>query len=303
MWLWPSTNDFIAGSTFRGIQAGLRGSGLRIVIDTAPRSDWDEVLLEEEEFLVNVSQDETCAGVLIWAVGGQQIAPALRQCAERGLPLVFLDRCPPEGIDGDVVCTENRSSARKVVQHLVDLGHREIGCLANADIASSAQERVQGFRRAIAESNLDADNARIAHYNPWDDEAEAETLRRVLGPMLTGSNRVTALFCINDHLALAAIEAAESFGLRVPDDLTVVGFDGVLRWVPGGGNLTSAHQDFYRIGEIAAELLIERLAQSDPQCPKRHVLLEAPLVVRNTSGPPPEVATAGVPASKGDKPL
>lgn len=289
VWLWPSTSDYIAAAVFRGIQAGLEGSSYRLVVGTPRRGDdWNQALGDEVRFLESVAQDATCAGALVWPLGEAEIIPALSRCRDLRLPIVFVDREPPLGWAGDVVSTDNVGSAAEVADYLRRLGHRRTAILSNRDSASSVQDRVAGFRRGMGGAEVP-----VGVYSPKDGEPELQAYLRALEPLFRADPRPTALFCVNDSLALGALEALASLGIGTPDDVSVVGFDGLLRWLPGGGHLTSAHQNFRRMGELAAQLLMRRIAEmGDPDVPRRCILLEAPLVVRETTSAPKADPTA-----------
>jgi len=291
VWLWPSTNDFVAANVFRGIQSGLHDSPFRVVVATAGQCDWETAQEREVAFVEQVADDETCAGGLLWPISDSRLIPALNRCDEHGVPIVFMDRQPPKGFAADVVCCDNVGSTRRAVEHLLQLGHRKIGLLLNRDTASSVVERQEGFRRALTGAGIDPDTVPVGRFDPQTGESDLAAVQRALNPLVAGADPVTAIFAINDVTAIAALEGLEARGIRVPRDISLVGFDGLLRWVPGGGRLTSPSQDFFRYGELAAELLLERIADSDPMRPRRHVLLDAPLVVKDSTAAPASPTT------------
>ena len=95
----------------------------------------------------------------------------------------------------------------------------------------------------------------------------------------------TAIFAVNDHIALQVCDALRERKIAIPYQMSVIGFDGLLRWVPGGGYLTTSLQDFERIGRLAAELVYHRMGFGTADA-CRHILLDAPLLVRGTTAPP-----------------
>jgi LacI family transcriptional regulator len=293
VWLWPYMNDFTSSSIFRGIQRAVHGSPLRIVVGSGSQGGWNEVIAAEREFLHEIADDESCAGAILWYLGSDTNRVELEHARRRGVPLVFLDRRPPAGMDGDYVGTENSLGARRAVEHLIALGHRNIALIRNIDWASTVQERADGYVRAMQRAELPIRNEWIVRMAPEAGETERQALERSLAALLDLSEPPTALFCINDQLALMAIDLLESKGVRVPDDLSVVGFDGLLRWLPGGGRLTSAYQDFSLIGELAAELLLERIRCGEPTS-FRHVLLDAPLKTQSSTDKPRATSLAGL---------
>jgi len=293
VWLWPSTSDFVASSVFRGIQDGLKGSPYRLVVGTA-RTDggWAAAIHDEVDFLCQVSDDPTCAGALLWPIGEEEMMEPLQKAQAARLPLVFVDREPPLGWAGDVVCTDNYGSAREVAIELYRRGHRKLAILSNRDTASSVRERISGFLAGLKECGGSGEPS-ILTFSPLEGETDADAYRRTLA-RLPREDGPTAVFCINDSLALGALEALEQLGFSVPGDLSVAGFDGLLRWIPGGGRLASAHQDFRRIGELAIQLLLRRIAEDgDPDLPRRHLLLPAPFVARESVGAPNADRLAG----------
>jgi LacI family transcriptional regulator len=174
---------------------------------------------------------------------------------------------------------------RRAVEHLLQLGHRRVGLLLNGDTASSVTERQEGYKRALHAAGIDANQMPVGRFDPLPGESESACIQRALSPLISGAQACTAIVAVNDITAIAALEGLEARGIRVPEDMSLVGFDGLLRWVPGGGQLTSPSQDFFRYGELAAELLLERIADNDPQRPRRHVLLDAPLVIKSSTAP------------------
>ena len=108
----------------------------------------------------------------------------------------------------------------------------------------------------------------------------------VIQDLLSQAEKPTAIFAVNDLEALRIVEILKEFKVAVPGEISVVGFDGVHRQLPGGGFLTSACQDFARIGEIAIQRILSNSRSSNPQKTPRHVLLDAPLTLNASTGLP-----------------
>lgn len=288
IWLWPNSADFAASSVMKGIQNAGIGDDVRLVVGHAHGKRWESIFESESRFLLDLSLEPRTSGSIVWLLGHERSLPALQAVRDRGISMVFIDRLPPAGFDGDYVGTNNEASAEAAVEHLVALGHRRIALLTNIDGSSSVREREAGYRRALASNGLSVDPDLILTDSVDDPEGVYELIARAARQR----PRPTALFCINDHLALQARDSACSLGLSVPEDLSIVGFDGILRWLPLRGGLTTLNQDFHRIGQIAAQLVIERMAGWQPAA-YRHVLLDAPLVDNGSTAPAP------VPASNG----
>lgn len=294
IWLWPHAADFGASLILKGIQRVQADPDLRLVIASAVGNDWDRIVASEAKFFNQIATDPHLVGGVVWYLGGNQNLPAIQAVREAGKQLVFVDRLPPTMDTFDYVGTDNKNAAEDAVKHLIELGHRSIACLSNRDPASSVNERVEGYRSALASAGIPFRPELLVPVLRDDDCGVAAGLDQLLALR----ERPTAIFGINDTIALQVHEELAQRAIKVPAEISVVGFDGLLRWVPGGGHLTTAKQNFERIGQLAMEILIENIEQGGrARC--RHVLLEAPLALQGSSGPVPVTESA---PNQGGKP-
>ena len=150
---------------------------------------------------------------------------------------------------------------------------------------SSVRERIDGYEAALREAEIPLSGHYILELSSTDAAAEIAQSERLITNMLGMKEPPTALFAVNDRAALNLLEAARRLGIGVPEQLSIVGFDGLLRWLPGGGELTTVAQPFEEIGRAAAQRLLERIGSSTADVP-RHILLDAPLVIKASSGAP-----------------
>ena len=171
-------------------------------------------------------------------------------CAEAGMALVAVDRIIDPARFTHVMC-DSVGGAQLAVTHLIEHGHREIACLSGPHV-STAEDRVQGFRNALSAAGLPegpivrTDFGGAAGY-------------RALSELLAGPRRPTAVFVTSDLQAMGMLRAAYDAGLRVPDDLAVVAFDGIeyARYTRPG--LTTMIQPTRRMGELAVRLLLDQI--------------------------------------------
>ncbi|MFB9468043.1 LacI family DNA-binding transcriptional regulator [Nonomuraea salmonea] len=196
-----------------------------------------------------------------------------------GTPVVAVD--PHSGRETvPTVDADNLQGGRLATEHLIALGHRRIGFLGRPprDLESGPL-REEGYRSALAEAGLPPDPAliRVAGY----DETDA---RNTVRELLTLPDPPTAIFAANDVSAISTIEVATSMGLRVPDDLSVIGFDNVPESMMSDPPLTTVEQPIQQMGLIAVEMLLDLLAGRDPA--QRHVRLPTRLVPRSSCAPP-----------------
>jgi LacI family transcriptional regulator len=179
----------------------------------------------------------------------------------------------------------NRRAMAKVVGYLHDLGHRSFAMISGITEGNDrAAERVAGVQAALSERRLTLDPSRILE-RPYAIAAG----RKALDRLCSGSDRPTAIVCGNDVLALGALLEAKALGLRVPEDVSITGFDDLdlAREIDPG--LTTVHAPLEEMGRRTAEYL---LAAEAPEDPPLHLELPAELVVRGSTGPAPDPGSA-----------
>ena len=209
------------------------------------------------------------------------MAPEEVELVERlGLPLVAIGT-PVSG--RACVRIDDRGTMRTAVEHLVDLGHRRIGYIGavpqNVAHIQTPQDRLTGFLEAVAEYGARCDDAWILG-SDWTAEAAA----RDSLVLLSGDDRPTAIVAASDEMAIGVRESARRLGLRVPEDLSVMGVDDyVLSEVLG---LTTVRQDVGAQGQRAAEILLATLLEG-AETNDLEVVVPTQLVVRDSTGPAP----------------
>jgi DNA-binding LacI/PurR family transcriptional regulator len=208
--------------------------------------------------------DRGACGLIVYAVDGSLEVPALRDLFDRGFPLVLLDRYFP-GLTVDTVTMDNIGGGFLAVQHLIDQGYRRIGYVGTANMrTSSIVERLAGYRWALDASDVTVDADQVCArllLSPWPVPDAAFELhnQQVLRDYLERPERPEAVFACTDYVAFQVVQAAESLGLRVPDDLALVGFDNVAAAEYFGPPLTSVEQQFDEVGAMAASVLLDRI--------------------------------------------
>jgi LacI family transcriptional regulator len=283
LWISGDPSDMGGTITARGVQQALDPDAFRLVTANPSGETQEEVFASEAQALLRMARDEDIGGILLWYLGGSANRPALEELRRAGVPLVFVDRAPPDGFEADFVGVDNTEAAEQVVRHLLSRGHRSIAHLTNRDRASTVAERLDGYRRAIEAAEIPYRPELVLEAPFMETEAGPQERVEQLAECLLGlPNRPTAVFTVNDYSALWLIAALRERGLRVPEDMAVAGFDDVERWAPGHSFLTTIRQPFERMGAQAVKLLLRRL--EEPAGPYRHIVLDAPLVVRGSTG-------------------
>lgn len=281
IWILPDSQDLGGMMILQGIRTAFGEAGYDLTIGCPPSNDRKTLQAAELEFLRGLLTDDSIGGAILWD-GGHPEAPAIhRQLAEKGLATVFIDREPLGGWPVNVVCCNNRRAAASVAAHLLGLGHRRLATVVAWESPSSVLERTQTFRDVCAARGAQVSEMNIG--DPKDRLAGAEALLR---QVLSDPSGPTALFAVNDRVGLYLLEAANKLQIAVPGRLSIVGFDWLLRWTPSGGELTTVAQPFEEIGRTAAKRLLDLIGSVHAE-PSRHILLEAPLVVKGSTGAPP----------------
>ena len=214
--------------------------------------------------------------VLTTATSGSALPDALRR---KQVPFVFLNRV--DGRDGaDSAVVDNERGGRMAAAELVELGHRKIALLGGSPDTSSGRDREQGFVAGLADAGIALPASRIRR-GPYD----FDTGYQGLAELLDADADVTAVFCGNDVVAIGAYNAALREGLRVPDDLTLVGFDDLPMASWEAFSLTTLRYDLPEMARTSARLLVERLAGKATGA-ARQVAFAPELVRRGTHAPP-----------------
>jgi LacI family transcriptional regulator len=267
----------------QGIRQTLPQNEFRLVLETAIGADWSEVHASEAQFLKRLAEDRDIEGLILWYLGGDENRPALETVRECGIPMVFLDRRPPLGFDADFVGVDNAGAAQRAVQHLISLGHRHIAHISNLDFVSTVEERFLGYRRALTHAGIPFRPELVLRDPGTSMEDYREDCAPLVEALIALPDAPTAVFAVNDIVAHRVVMAIRERGLRVPEDISVVGFDGIERWGTALPFLTTADQPFEHLGAVAAELLQERIGENTPATAYRHILLDAPLTVRGST--------------------
>ncbi|OON38481.1 DNA-binding transcriptional regulator CytR [Izhakiella australiensis] len=193
-------------------------------------------------------------------------------------PMVMANEFAPE-LELPTVHIDNLTAAFEAVNHLLKYGHRRIACLAGPDEMPLSQYRLQGYIQALQRSGIAIDNACIVR-GDFTFEAGKEALKTLMAL----ANPPEAVFCHSDIMALGVIAQAKNMGLRVPEDLSVIGFDDIELAQYSDPPLTTVAQPRFAIGAEAMMLLLEQLEGKTVSNGSR--LLEFKLEIRASTAQP-----------------
>jgi DNA-binding LacI/PurR family transcriptional regulator len=203
-----------------------------------------------------------------------------RQLSQQRYPWVVLGY-PVGMVPCFCVHADDLQGAQSMTEHLISLGHRRIGIIRVKDSAYASEERVRGYRQMLAYKGLAVDETLLVNCADWS----SEEAYKVAPLLLERSDRPTAIFALNDRMAIGVIQWAREHGLRVPEDVSVVGFDDIPAAKSSFPPLTTIRQPSIEMGHEAIKLLFKLL---DGGSSSSRVVINTELVIRASSAPPPQ---------------
>ena len=229
--------------------------------------------LEKELHYTNVLNAKQVDGIIFVAVGVSHDHINLLQ--SRGLPVVVVDREVP-GVKVSTVITDNQKGGWLATNHLIGLGHHRIACLAGPHNLTPSAARVTGYRKALEQHNLKINEEYILR---GDFQYQSGCQR--MDQLLEIEVPPTAVFACNDLMATGALCAAVEKGYRVPDDISIVGYDDVELASYTSPPLTTIRQPKYEMGVLAVRMLLENI--NEPNQDFDYRMLETELVIRKST--------------------
>ena len=200
----------------------------------------------------------------------------LARIRKRGLPLVEMN----EFYGVDSASSDYREATKEVVSYLLSLGHRNIGFVYGVADHELALDRLEPFQESLNNAGVAIEPDLIVECGPTIEDGYQTALK-----LLKLSHRPTAIIAVNDLLAISTIRAAGDMGLRVPDHVSVVGFDNIPMANYLMPRLTTVTKDAYTAGKNAFEMLQARM--QTPDLPRQVIHIPAKLIVRESTGPAP----------------
>lgn len=267
------TNPFFP-ELVAGVQAVVNERG-NLLLLCQTNEDADTAARE----LLHLRRKRVDGVILVGGLAGDAVHTELAS----GLPVVTVDR--DAGTDGAwVVRSDHRRGGQLATEHLVELGHERIAHIAGPAHLTVAQDRRDGYQKALADAGLTFDDTLVV-----DGDFLEESGYDALRALRRTRRRFSAVFCGNDMMAIGALRALDELGVPVPDAVSVVGFDDIhlASYIRPG--LTTVHQPIEELGRRAATLLLDTaLAGGSPSTE----VLDVHLVRRATTGPVPPVGVS-----------
>jgi len=256
--------DALLAETLRGVSAAARAGGFKVLVEPILNHDGYGDLIRSHR----------ADGLII--SGPRMDDRELLALGRQGAPVVIqgsLDDATVPSVDID-----NAAAARMAVDHLLELGHREIGCVTNASVSyTAARDRAEGYRLALRGAGIEPEDERIV-------EADFNAASgRVAMARLLEADGITAVFVASDVVALGAMAAIREAGRRVPDDISIVGFDDIPLAAYFDPPLTTVRLPAHDLGRAVGTALLDRIAGRPV---KARTVLPTELVIRSSTAPP-----------------
>ncbi|KAB0489758.1 LacI family DNA-binding transcriptional regulator [Pseudomonas vancouverensis] len=229
---------------------------------------------QKQRSYLRVLLEKRIDGLIVASAGGDSgLAKGL---AGVRTPMVIVDR-GLDGVDADLVRIDHEYGAYLATRHLLELGHREIATISGPQTTSVAQMRLAGFRRALSEAGFEVPSDRVleSDFTSTGGYSAAATLLE--------RNPPTAIFAANDMIGIGVLRAAAERNVRVPTELSVIGFDDIQmsRYVYPA--LTTVGQSILQLGEMAADVLLKRIATPSLAIDQR--IVTPSIVLRESTAP------------------
>lgn len=265
-----SIADPFNGEVVSGLEETANQSGYSVVLATSQANP------EREMAIVRSFAERRVDGLIV--ASSRVGAPYLERLSDLRLPIVLLNNQAP-GQFKHSVRMDNVHGAAAATRHLIELGHTRIAYLGNSSGMQTDVERCQGYEQALMAEGVRPDLQLIVREDgaPGGFSRRAAALFRLPHPP-------TALFCYNDIAALGVLQAARHAGIRIPQKLSVCGFDDLFFTAYLEPPLTTVCQPKRRLGQVAMKLLIDLISGSE--VPEREIVLEGELVIRGSTAAP-----------------
>ena len=289
----PSVTRPALPEVLMAIEDELHDRGYSLLVGTSGNT------LEQEKGRVQRILGEGVSGMIVLPIDGRPDPVAYRQLLDASFPVVLIDR-HIVGLSIDAVLPDNVGGAFVAVSHLIELGHRRIAFISSDNLTTtSVLERLQGYQQALRAHDIPVDPelifARLPAIPPdeSDEDQVIEANARRIVRFLSSRPLPTGIFALHDRIAISVLAASAELGLRVPEDLALVGFDDdplaqTLR-VP----LTTIAQPRDQIGRTAARMISDRIEGRRTETAR--IVLPTQLVIRRSSGT--SIVAAAVPVS------
>lgn len=263
--------DYFFSTAVKGMDEAALEAGYTVVVCQSNESYGREVANVQRLIQSHVD------GFIVSLSSETQNTDHFKRIIKKNIPLVFFDRDCSD-IDTPKILLDNYEGAYQAVKHLLDRGYRRIAYLGGRTNLSISNTREQGYRDAITQFGLEVDDA-INIHGDFDRNYAYQTVKNLLA---NTENRPDAFFAVSDRLAIGAFQAIKDLGLRMPQDVGLIGFNDEPIMALLSPSVSSVAQPVFEMGKMAARIFIEQL-NSDSNSSKRVEIFNPKLNIRESS--------------------
>jgi LacI family transcriptional regulator len=258
----PEIVHHFFSTVIRGIELVANNRGYNVIVGLSNESFTKEII--NMEMLANGSIDGFILSISKETLLKQDYHH-FHATINQGIPIVLFDRVVSE-VNCDKVIVDDFKGSVKAVKKLIATGCKNIALITTMDYVSVGRLRTQGYLEALQDNNMRADsNLILKIYDELDVDGHLDVLENEIEQFLRNNNKIDGVFAVNELYAVAAMKVLRKLGLSIPDDVQVIGFtDGVLS-KHARPSLTTVSQHGQKMGEKAADLLIDRLELEDEE--------------------------------------
>jgi GntR family transcriptional regulator of arabinose operon len=270
-----SISDYIFPSIVRGVEAALKARGYRLLLSsTYNRKDKERESLE-------MMLSYPVSGLIVEPTKSAEGNPNFDNylaLEDHGIPLLMINETYPD-LAYPCLRVDDDAGGFMAANYILELGHRKVAGIFKTDDLQGVR-RMKGFIRACREQRLSPEESTIVRYSTED---KGERPQQMLREMLLSDNPPTALVCYNDQLAVSLLDTIRGIGLRIPEDLSIIGYDDSFLATATEIKLTTIEHPKSGLGEKAASLLVAQLEKGSGVSVSKETLYAPKLVVRHSA--------------------
>jgi len=231
---------------------------------------------EEEELYLRSLLEKRVDGVILGATQTDSAIIHLLEDVE--IPFIFVSRLPREREHYDYVVADNILGGYMATRYLLSLGHTRIAYFAGRWATSSNLDRFEGYRKALCEAGIEVKEEHIYHGEFTMEGGYREGIKM----LSIEKDRPTAVFCANDAMAIGLLEACHERGVRVPEDLSIIGFDDIPLSSLWSIQLTTISQSIAEMGALSGKIILDKILHPERRTIPQQVVFPPKLIVRKT---------------------
>lgn len=265
----PEITSYFFSMVITGIQDIVSSVGYKLIISQTNESFEEEKKLANEMALMRVE------GLLVSPSFNTGSYEHLEEARRSGIPVVIFDRdCP--GFESSKVFVDVYDGAYQAVKYLIDSGCRKIAHIAGPVSIPTFQERFNAYRNALSDQGREVDPSLIVYSLGFSAEDGVSAIHNLLDQ----ASDIDAIFCVNDAVAIGAMHVLRERGYRIPEDISIIGYDDEPYSCYFSPALTTIWQPVYDMGLLSSKILLDSINKDTPF---RHEVLKPELVIRESS--------------------